>query len=528
MMNLQSLAVIFIIIVLPISLVLQVYTQSQIDTLNLQISYDSKLKDSTYDAIKAFQLNTINSSTSDLANSKMRDLEASVNAFFTSVATNFNVQGYNASTLQDYVPALVYTLYDGYYIYSPYTNTLKNNESNDNSTYKDEEKLYGLKPYIYYSCEYKRGNENSTDNFVITYSLDNYITIQGYISGNWVNDAGYLIRGITYDDSKITYRKCSINKNQSLMEEYVGQKLYSYLKINGVKYYYDNDNEKWFYLLNGKQVYTNIDLSSGNDMSAYYYYKEAADFTKRVFDDYNLGELKTSDAKDASYENIYGDTAIFDKENIEEPNSKFNEHRLAVIRHSIESNLSTAIANFNNYSTTTTDFRMPKLKEDEWDKILNNVSLISFMQGLSIGGKIYNGYSIVTNNTNEEVVTEDSIYIVTNNYTNSNSTYCNVRKKDLNKDINQNSVGIFYNDLQRKSLISDTGTDYYFPKKSLADYESVVMKDSLDYENDGNIYEYLSNKENLATVYYTALGRERYSMYKVNRNVQDLLKNYQN
>ena len=88
MMNLQSLAVIFIIIVLPISLVLQVYTQSQIDTLNLQISYDSKLKDSTYDAIKAFQLNTINSSTSDLANSKMRDLEASVNAFFTG-SVNF-------------------------------------------------------------------------------------------------------------------------------------------------------------------------------------------------------------------------------------------------------------------------------------------------------------------------------------------------------------------------------------------------------------------------------------------------------
>ena len=30
---------------------------------------------------------------------------------------------------------------------------------------------------------------------------------------------------------------------------------------------------------------------------------------------------------------------------------------------------------------------MPKLQEDEWDKILNNVSVISFMQGLSIGGK---------------------------------------------------------------------------------------------------------------------------------------------
>ena len=505
MMNLQSLAVIFIIIVLPISLVLQVYTQSQIDTLNLQISYDSKLKDSTYDAIKAFQLNTINSSTSDLANSKMRDLEASVNAFFTSVATNFNVQGYNASTLQDYVPALVYTLYDGYYIYSPYTNTLKNNESNDNSTYKDEEKLYGLKPYIYYSCEYTRGN----DNFVITYSLDNYITIQGYISGNWVNDAGYLISGITYDDSTITYRKCNINKNQSLMEEYVGQKLYSYLKINGVKYYYDKDNGKWFYLLNGKQVYTNIDLLSGNDGSAYYYYKEAADFTKRVFNDYNLGELKTSNAKDASYKNTYGDTAIFDKENIEEPNSKFNEHRLAVIRHSIESNLSTAIANFNNYSTTTTDFRMPKLKEDEWDKILNNVSLISFMQGLSIGGKIYNGYSVISNTKNSDVVAEDSIYIK-----DSYNYLCNVAENGLNSNA---VIGIYNINLERKSGESSSGsTQYYYPIIGDFSYDSIVEQNNINDKYNGNIYNYLALAENknLAKVYYTALARERYGMYR--------------
>lgn len=123
-MNLQSLAVLFIIIILPISIILQVYTQNEIETLNLQVSYDAKLTDATYDAIKAFQLNTINSSTSDLANSKIRDLEASVNTFFTSISTNFDVQGYDESTLQDYVPALVYTLYDGYYIYSPYTNTL--------------------------------------------------------------------------------------------------------------------------------------------------------------------------------------------------------------------------------------------------------------------------------------------------------------------------------------------------------------------------------------------------------------------
>ena len=56
---------------------------------------------------------------------------------------------------------------------------------------------------------------------------------------------------------------------------------------------------------------------------------------------------------------------------------------------------------------------MPELQEHEWEKILNNVSIISFMQGLSIGGKIYNGYSIVTNTKTEEVVNTDSIYLIT-------------------------------------------------------------------------------------------------------------------
>lgn len=57
-MKLQNLAIIFIIIILPISLVLAEYTQSRVQTLNLQLSYDTRLYNATYDAIKAFQLNT--------------------------------------------------------------------------------------------------------------------------------------------------------------------------------------------------------------------------------------------------------------------------------------------------------------------------------------------------------------------------------------------------------------------------------------------------------------------------------------
>lgn len=172
-MKLQGLAVIAIIIILPMTIILSSYSQSQIKTLQLQTQYDSKLQNATYDAIKAFQLNMSNSSTSDLANSKMRDIKASVNTFYNSLASHFNMVGYGKDVLQNYVPAIVYTLYDGYYIYSAYDNTLDAEDKFD-----EGESIYGLKPYIYYSCRYKP-NDNS--DFVITYSLDSYITIQGII-----------------------------------------------------------------------------------------------------------------------------------------------------------------------------------------------------------------------------------------------------------------------------------------------------------------------------------------------------------
>lgn len=178
-MKLQGLAVIAIIIILPMTIILSSYSQSQIKTLQLQTQYDSKLQNATYDAIKAFQLNMSNSSTSDLANSKMRDIKASVNTFYNSLASHFNMVGYGKDVLQNYVPAIVYTLYDGYYIYSAYDNTLDEEDKFDeNASYKKGESIYGLKPYIYYSCRYKP-NDNS--DFVITYSLDSYITIQGII-----------------------------------------------------------------------------------------------------------------------------------------------------------------------------------------------------------------------------------------------------------------------------------------------------------------------------------------------------------
>ena len=164
-MKLQHLTVIFAIIILPISLILGVYINNQVETLRLQILYDSKLNNATYDALKAFQLNTINNSMSNMSDSKMNDIEASSKIFFNSIASNFNMTGYDRNILKEYVPALVYTMYDGYYIYSTYENTITEEDYadqqkasiNDNkpSTYQNGETLTGLKSYVYYSCRYK-------------------------------------------------------------------------------------------------------------------------------------------------------------------------------------------------------------------------------------------------------------------------------------------------------------------------------------------------------------------------------------
>ena len=522
-MKIQTLAVIFVLIILPISIVLSEYVQVQIDTLNVQTAYDSQLLSATYDAVVAFQKNTVNSWSSDLTSSKMRDIEASANVFLNSVANNFRMSGNTKDAIKEYIPAVVYTLYDGYYIYSPFFNTIEDAGIEDGS-YKNGEKIYGLKPYIYYSRAY---NIDTQNDFVITYSLDNYITIQGKINNEYVNDSGYLIdiNDINTKSDGSEYKGAEIyDGNNDEITQYVNKDdNYKCVKINGIKYYKD-DSSIFSYVGNGNDKVEDVSKESYfNSFSpAREYYKKAYEFTDRVINTYKLGGLYSNDAKvkqedQANYK-------IFDVENIEDYNSGFNQERRAVIKYAIEKNLSSAIANYNNLTTTTANFQMPRLKDDEWDNIINNVSVISFLQGLNMGNKQYNGYSIVTNNKNEEVVAENSIYITT-----ADNQYHRVNDKELLNGV-ELKQGIFNMNFERKSIPTYNSTtgetekiQYFYPNKEYACYNSIVNQTNVDSMIDSNgkpksIYKYLNNISNkkLASLYYTALGRERWGMYRVN------------
>ena len=630
-MRIQDLAIIFIIIILPISIVLGAYTQMQISTISLQTEYDMKLIAATSDAIKAFQINTANSSTSDIANSKIRDIEASVSTFKASIKSVFGMNGYSEDEMNEYIPALVYTMYDGFYIYSRFNNQNylyevdENGNVTNNPLDKNGENVFGLKPYISYSVKY---NPNSDLDIVITYSLDNYISIKGMVKVDgekqYWDKSGYLIDGIKKDASgKITYNGVEIDKNVVLSEDLpaigsLEKGTYKYVRYNGTKYYLDERNARVIYFLNGNLMEINptsdydkykdmiekgeslseelpqigtlargnykyivyngtkyylderntriIYFLNGNLMeikpkldeniessykkyenmiengeSAYKFYDEANKFTQSVKN--VLANLTNKDAQDFII-NSNGETIqttvfsdeteykIFDfnsdsskpEKNIECRSSNFNQHRLAVIKNKIRTNLAIAITNFN--SAYNIEFQMPELTEEDWAKAMNNISLISFIQGIDIGGKTYNGYTIINNSESKEVVREENIYILGNDgfYHRIGDKYLleanNIGGNSENNS-NVNASGRLNLDFNKQRAYTEDGsTVYYYPiSKYYASYNSIVNQNywDKDYDNYNDIYAYVATKNvNLRKAFYMALGRERYGMYKSN------------
>ncbi len=528
-MKIQTLAIIFVLIIMPISVVLGEYSAMQRKIFAIEQTYDSSLITSTDDALKAFQINTFNDTTTGITDRKMNIIEASANAFFNSMEQCFSMQGYSKEDLHSYVPALVYTMYDGYYIYSPYQNiTEQNGTINLGSTGKD----YGFKPYVYYSCRYTSGANND---FVITYTLDNYITIQGFVKGAMVDKAGYLLTranakdklGVFIDSAtnQVYYNGVPIEKESNLTENLVESdgttiKQYKYIKLNGTKYYLDEGQEKIFYILGGDRVeqaikakdeetYAMYKNAIENNISAIDYYKKAYEFTLWV--DNNLSSITVNNAVPINNLQDKNIGNIFDG-NYDSPGSNFNTHRKDVIRYAIESNLSIAIANFNNYSGSTTDFQMPVLKETDWDMLQNEISIISFLQGLNMGGKIYNGYTVVANAKTEEVINEGKIYIAT-----SDGYYHKINDKHLLKNSDYMKTytvkdGVL--DLDFEIRTDGATNQKYRNRTELGCYTSIVEQSNVDSTCD-SIYEYLTKHkndiyENALIKYYTALGREKW------------------
>ena len=566
-MKLQHLAIIFVIIMLPISMVVTVYIQTQIDTISLQSKYSTELQTATHDAIKAFQLNTLNNKYSSVSDSKIRDIEASINTFYNSLGTEFGASGYDKESLQAFIPAIVYTMYDGYYIYGKYYNE----EIGDYQ--------YGLKPYIYYSCRYR--NESGAYDFVVNYTLDNNITIYGKVASEYITKSGTLINPdlveignketVEYTDLAGNYHRkdyvVSLKYNGIDIEKEILQeqlailvnnvvenpKYYEYVTYNNRKVYYDKDNNNYFWLnKNQKQVITDIETlafvrkmtTNGNlySNSAVQYYADAYEFSKWVNE--KISNITQENAIDENGNRITDFAINTNGEKIFKLNDKnnnpmledsiFNQNRISVIRRTIQTTLNTAIANYS--SNANYEFAMPIFTEEDWDKLVNNISVATFMQGIPIGAKYFNNYCIITNNKNKEFTSKDSIYVITDD--NSNGILENEDEVHAASSMdvvdNQKKVIAAYknSDFELQTFENNSTTYAYYPHANYKCYDCMVnmaQTYSIDDIIDGEIKVYNKNTDqyekdvqksnsigDLRKIYLTALAREKYDLYKTN------------
>lgn len=275
-MKLQNMTVIFIIIMIPIIIVTSYYIGLQIKTITMQKDYTVKLQTAAKDSIQALEINTVewNSASSNLADSKRRDVLASINTFTTSLANSMGIGGAGRGRIQTYIPAIVYTMYDGYYIYSAslmqdQDTTEKDENGNDvdygRTQFDENNKIkyketssyqYILKPYSPYSARYASGNTNIT----VNYTLDNYIRVYGTVNGEYQAKEGYLV--VCDDDagvdnvsqngsiSGITYRGATIKpetlkENVYIVGEEVKEYKYIYDQYDN-KLYWDEDESNYF------------------------------------------------------------------------------------------------------------------------------------------------------------------------------------------------------------------------------------------------------------------------------------------
>lgn len=289
-MKLQNMTVIFIIIMIPIILVVSYYIGLQINTITMQKNYTVKLQTAAKDSIQALEINTVewNSVSSNLADSKRRDVLAAINTFTTSLANGMGIGGAGKGRIQTYIPAIVYTMYDGYYIYS--ASLMKDQDTdkdgltqfNADGTIKFNEKSYQyiLKPYSPYSARY--ASANGSIDVTVNYTLDNYIRVYGTVNGEYQAKEGYLV--VCDDDagvrvnknggsiSGITYRGATI-KPEALTEQVYtdeGVKEYQYIYDQyDNKLYWDNKdgtNEGNYFSVdkNNNKVYLQTALPEGD------------------------------------------------------------------------------------------------------------------------------------------------------------------------------------------------------------------------------------------------------------------------
>lgn len=344
-------AFVFVAIILPISIICRNTVNSRFTALKDEVRINNAIDTATKDAIdQIISANIIefDNEFGDAINVTPALAQETINTFFHTLAINFNIpykvsdatlvdgdssESYIKNYFAQYVPAIVITAYDGFYVYSQ--------EYSSSKGYR-----YELSSKIPYTYDYKNGNRS--------YSI-------GYTLGDDI----YL-----YVDGKCYSGKMKHNSFAEIEKEYNDN--YTY-EMNGRKYHFStseiaaitNDISMVMYSLqnvdNDVTFESNI-LPKSSDKDF------LMDYTLDKNGNYIVGNFHKNRRK-VIIDKI---TACLNKE--------FNEQNM-----------------FADAIGSTYDFYLPEITDDDWINTINDISVLAFVQGIPVGtlkGTYFNSYAL--------------------------------------------------------------------------------------------------------------------------------------
>jgi len=349
-MKIQHWAIIFIIIILPFSIICRNAISKKTLLLKDETRYNNVIDNATYDAVS--QILEVSEELGYGKNIPMTKgvADAAIDRFFNTLSVNFNMpigREKAESYFSQYIPAIIIVGYDGLYVYS-YEPTTAGYD-------------FVLKPKIPYAYKYN-------DDVTINFTLDNYVKMY------FKNDS--FLAGVPDETGEIDANGTHI------LEGYIGNPLDvegenpyqipTESKAEQLKYIKDTlpmftDNLSYIlkvWAANGSAVSPNTatNLNMFYDENAKQDYEYEDDGTIKTFaSDFNIIRRETI---------INLITATLKEE--------FNEHNT-----------------YTDYMGITYEFNIPDIGRDQWNNTIDDISVLAFMQGMPMGADMYyNNYSL--------------------------------------------------------------------------------------------------------------------------------------
>lgn len=279
------------------------------------------------------------------------------------------------------------------------------------------------------------------------------------------------------------------------------------------------------------------------------YYVKAANFSNFIY--MNLSKVSESEFYNEKPMQIKGYKDLFvpydtkskepifsTKERISHPNSRFNQFKRKVIRNTITYEMINATANYNVFiSSSKREFSLPVLREEDWDKILTNISFTAFLNGFKLNTfRTYKNYYVATSTQNEFMVNPETIYFAkVNGFNKGGMSFNEAKKKGIDlyyynlnseKVLNELSkpgqdtrmIGAKISDWKYDARFSKQLAKYQFDFKNYADIDTVIngegytRKDYYDNTKMNN-----TKRQILDNNLYAAMAAEKERQYKENK-----------